>query len=281
MRLEVVLPAESVAVPPRAIVELAKHAEVLGYDGVWLPDHLLPPQPYGPTYGGVYEPLVTLAFIAAVTDRVRLGTSVLILPLRDPFLLAKQVATVERLAPGRVVLGVGTGWEEQEFAALRVPYVDRGARTDSAIRVIRHLHTVGHGSFEDDHFGFSVGTFAPMPTGSVPILVGGTSPAALRRAATLGDGWHGLGLGPKEFRARAEDLRARAHRPFETGTRVVWTGDDRRVQDAVDEARDFAGAGADHLAVWFGDITGFADRMAEFADAYAGPSSGSSRADHK
>jgi probable F420-dependent oxidoreductase len=270
MRLDVVLPAESVAAPPGQVVELARRAEELSYDGVWLPDHPLPPGPFGPTYGGVYEPLVTLAAIAAVTDRVRLGTSILILPLRDPFLLAKQAASVERLAPGRVVLGVGTGWEEREFAALRVPFAGRGERTDAAIRLIRHLHTVGHGPFEDEHHGFDVGTFAPAPTSPVPILVGGTSAAAFRRAATLGDGWHGVGVAPAEFRSRAADLRARAERPFEAGARIAWTGDDRPVRAAVDEARAFADAGADHLAVWFGDVDGFARRMADFAEAHAG-----------
>jgi probable F420-dependent oxidoreductase len=274
VRIEVVLPDESPQTPPSEIVELARRAEELGYDGVWLPDHLLPPEPYGPTYGGLYEPLVTLSFIAAVTSRVRLGTSILILPLRDPFLVAKQSATLERLAPGRVVLGVGTGWEEREFAAAHMPFGDRGARADSAIRLIRHLHTVGQGPFEDEHYGFEVGVFGPRPTAPVPILVGGKSPAAYRRATRLGDGWHGLLMGPREFGERAADLRARAGlrdragRPFETGARVAWPGDDRPLGEAVAEARAFVDAGADHLAVWFGEATGFAARMAEFAAAF-------------
>ncbi len=268
MRLEVILPDESPATPPSEIVEIARRAEELAYDGVFLPDHLLPPQPYGPTYGGLYEPLVTLSFIAAVTSRVRLGTSVLILPLRDPFLVAKQAATLERLAPGRVVLGVGTGWERSEFTATGSPFANRGARTDSAIRLIRHLHTAGAGPFEDEYYGFEVGVFGPRPASPVPILVGGKSPAALRRAARLGDGWHGLLMRPREFGERAAELRARAGRPFETGARVAWSGDDRPLREAVHEARAFADAGADHLAVWFGEAGGFAARMAEFAAAF-------------
>jgi probable F420-dependent oxidoreductase len=268
VRLEVVLPAETPATPASEIVEHARRAEELGYDGVWLPDHLLPPEPYGPTYGGVFEPLITLTFIAAVTSRVRLGTSILILPLRDPFLVAKQVATLERLAPGRVALGVGTGWEEHEFAAARMPFSDRGARTNSAIRLIRHLHTVGQGPFEDEYYGFQTGVFEPRPTTPVPILVGGKSPAAYRRATLLGDGWHGLFMGPREFGERAVDLRARADRPFETGIRVAWTGGDRPLAEAVAEAHAFAAAGADHLAVWFGEAEGFLARMVEFAAAF-------------
>lgn len=269
MRLEVVLPAESPAAPASEIVEIARRAEELAYDGVWLPDHLLPPEPYGPTYGGVFEPLVTLSFIAAMTSRIRLGTSILILPLREPFLVAKQTATLERLAPGRVVLGVGTGWEEHEFAAARMPFADRGRRSESAIRLIRHLHTVGHGPFEDEYYGFEAGVFEPRPTAPVPILVGGKSPAAYRRATRLGDGWHGLFMGPREFGERAAGLRARADRPFETGTRVAWTGDDRPLAEAVAEAHAFAAAGADHLAVWFGEAKGFLARMVEFAGAFA------------
>jgi probable F420-dependent oxidoreductase len=269
VRLEVILPDESVATPPSGIVELARRAEELGYDGVFLPDHLLPPEPYGPAYGGVYEPLITLSFIAAATSRIRLGTSILILPLRDPFLVAKQAATLDRLAPGRVVLGVGTGWEEREFAAVGVSFAERGRRTDSAIRLIRHLHTVGQGPFEDEYYGFEVGSFGPRPTVPVPILVGGKSPAAFRRATRLGDGWHGLLMAPREFGERAADLRARAGRPFEAGARVAWTGDDRPLGEAVEEALAFAEAGADHLAVWFGDADGFGARMAEFVGALA------------
>jgi probable F420-dependent oxidoreductase len=268
MRLEVILPNESPAIAPSEMVELARRAEEMAYDGVFLPDHLLPPEPYGPAYGGLYEPLVTLSFIAAVTSRVRLGTSILILPLRDPFLVAKQAATLERLAPGRVVLGVGTGWEQSEFAATGTPFTNRGARMDSAIRLIRHLHTTGAGPFEDEYYGFEAGVFGPRPTAPVPILVGGTSPAALRRAATLGDGWHGLPMPPREFGERAAELRTRAGRPFEAGARVAWSGDDRPLREAVDEARAFADAGADHLAVWFGEAEGFGARMAEFVAAF-------------
>ncbi len=269
VRLEVILPDDSPAVPPAEIVELARRAEELSYDGVWLPDHLLPPEPYGRAYGGVYEPLVTLSFIAAVTSRIRVGTSVLILPLRDPFLVAKQAATLGRLAPDRVVLGVGAGWEEAEFTATGMAFANRGARTDSAIRLIRHLHTIGHGPFEDEYYGFEVGVFEPRPTHPVPILVGGRSPAAIRRAIRLGDGWHGLAMGPREFGGCVTDIRARAGRPFDAGTRINWTGDDCSLGEAVEEAAAFAEAGADHLAVWFGAAKGFAARMAEFAAAFA------------
>ena len=143
--LGVVLPNEAVDAEPREIARLARRAEALGYSSVWLPDHLLPPAPFGDVYGGVYEPLALLAHISALTERITLGTSVLILPLREPVLLAKQLATLERLAPGRVILGVGVGWDRHEFAALEVPFSERGARADELIQLIAHLHAAGEG----------------------------------------------------------------------------------------------------------------------------------------
>ncbi|MCZ0994832.1 LLM class flavin-dependent oxidoreductase [Streptomyces noursei] len=109
-----------------------------------MPDHLLPPGPYGRPpegYGGVYEALTTLAYLAAATERITLGTSVLIAPLREPLLLARQSATLARLSGGRFVLGVGVGWHPYEFAAAGVGFGDRGARTDRTLRLVRHLHT--------------------------------------------------------------------------------------------------------------------------------------------
>ena len=147
MRLGVVLPNEAVDADPREIARLAQRADALGYWSVWLPDHLLPPAAFGDVYGGVYEPLTLLAHISALTEQITLGTSVLILPLREPVLLAKQFATLERVAPGRVILGAGVGWERDEFAALEVPFSERGARADELITLIEHLHAAGEGGF--------------------------------------------------------------------------------------------------------------------------------------
>ncbi|KQS98368.1 hypothetical protein ASG23_11175 [Cellulomonas sp. Leaf395] len=97
-----------------------------------MPEHVLPPGEYGPTFGGVYEPLVTLGYLAAVTERLRLGTSVLVAPLRDRFVIAKQVATLHQLSKGRMILGVGVGWNAQEFDAVGADYAHRSAITDEA-----------------------------------------------------------------------------------------------------------------------------------------------------
>ena len=164
MQVHVVLPNESVDVEPQVIAALAQRAEGLGYGGVWLPDHLLPPVAYGTTYGGVYEPLVTLSYIAATTSRIGLGTSVLLLALRNPFAVAKQAATLDRLSQGRFTLGVGLGWDRDEFAAVGADFGDRAARTDEAIALLRHLFRAGSGPFAGERFGFEAGVFAPPPT---------------------------------------------------------------------------------------------------------------------
>ncbi|HEY3561982.1 MAG TPA: LLM class flavin-dependent oxidoreductase, partial [Kribbella sp.] len=137
--LQVVLPDESAAMPPERLVELAIAAEQLGYGTAWLPDHLLPPGEFGSEYGGVYEPLVTIGYLAARTTRIRFGTSVLVLPLRSPYVVAKQAATLHRLSGERIVLGVGAGWVEPEFEAVGAAFSERGRRTDTSLGIIRDL----------------------------------------------------------------------------------------------------------------------------------------------
>jgi probable F420-dependent oxidoreductase len=269
MDLEVVLPDESPAMAPGTLVDLAETAERLGYRTLYLPDHLLPPAPYGDTYGGVYEPLVTLAHLAARTSTIRLGTSVLVLPLRSPFVVAKQVATLDRLSGGRAVLGVGVGWDRAEFAAVGADYATRGARTDEDIALLRHLFR-DDGPFHGRFHHVEQGVFAPVPAQPVPIMVGGTSAAALRRAATLADEWQGVGVGPTDFARCAARLRELSDRTPRLGTRLAWRGGRDELARTVDEAHALAAAGADAVAVWFGPAEGSADRMAEFLEAFQG-----------
>ncbi|MFK4182692.1 TIGR03619 family F420-dependent LLM class oxidoreductase [Streptomyces sparsogenes] len=272
MQLHVVLPAESPEMDIRRLADLAQEAEHLGYDGVWLPDHLLPPGPYGPEkYGGVYEPLTALAYLAAVTRDITLGTSVLILPLRDPLLVARQAATLARAAGGRFVLGVGAGWEAYEFDAAGVDFATRGARTTSALRVIRHLHEHGGGPYEDAFHSFDErAVFQPVPEHPVPFLIGGNSKAALRRAAEVGDWWQGVALEPREFAERRGRLRELGgERRIKAGTRIDWDDDGRDVRAVREEVEAWRAVDADHLAVWFGSVEGdgFRRRMRALAEA--------------
>lgn len=253
---------------PHRIIEFGIAAEKLGYQSAWLPDHLLPPADYGETYGGVYEPLIALTYLAARTEHIRLGTSVLVLPMRSPFAVAKQAATLHALSGGRLTLGVGIGWDRAEFDAVGADFSTRGARTDEGIALLRHLFESG-GPFSGDHYGFDTGVFEPRPQQHLPIMVGGTSDRAVARAAALADEWQGVGLAPAEFAQLAGRIRARAERSVLVGTRIAWPGGEAALTRAVDEARRFADAGADTLAVWFGAEDGFGDRMAEFATRLA------------
>ncbi|MFH8366133.1 TIGR03619 family F420-dependent LLM class oxidoreductase [Streptomyces sp. NPDC018031] len=270
MELHIVLPDESPTMSAAQLAGLAREAEDLGFDGVWLPDHLLPPGPYGPEqYGGVLEPLITLAHLAAVTERVRLGTSVLVLPLRDPLLLAKQSATLARLSGDRFVLGVGTGWESYEFDAANADFAGRGRRATEALRLIRRMHTTGGGPYTGEFHSFDErAVFQPVPDRPVPFLIGGNSGPALRRAAQLGDWWQGVALSPESFTEHRDRLRALTDRPVAAGTRIQW-GDDRPATEVAEEIAAFAAAGADHLAVWCGEVDGFAERMRQLVRAGA------------
>ncbi|AQA09622.1 TIGR03619 family F420-dependent LLM class oxidoreductase [Streptomyces malaysiensis] len=266
MELHAVLPAEQADADPRRLVELARSAEELGYGGVWLPDHLLPPKPFGAQYGGPHDALVTLAHLAAVTERIELGTSVLILPLRNPFVVAKQAATLAALSGDRFVLGVGAGWEKYEFDATGADFATRGARTTSALRLIRDLHTTGGAPFEDPHYGHPGGHFAPARP--VPLLVGGTSDAALRRAAAVGDRWQAFALTPEAFAERAARLRELAGRPVGVEARIGM-GDGPAAEAVAATAAtldSWAAVGAERLAVWFsGEANSAGERMRALA----------------
>ncbi|GAA4533075.1 TIGR03619 family F420-dependent LLM class oxidoreductase [Amycolatopsis samaneae] len=259
MDLQVVLPDEAPDMDPGRPAALARTAEDLGYETVFLPDHVLPPGPYGEVFGGVYEPLVTLAHLAAVTGRIRLGTSVLIVPLRDPFVLAKQVATLDRLSRHRLTLGVGVGWNTEEFAGLGRDFASRGRRTDETLELLDRLFTTGRGP--------DGGYFEPRPEGPVRILVGGNSAAALRRAVRWDGHWQSAGLSPAAFGQRVTRLTELAGgREIRATARMAWTGGRAELDRAVADARAYGEAGASAIAVHFGAEGGYAERMAAFAE---------------
>lgn len=272
VRLDIVLPNESPGMEPDTLVALARDAERLGYSTAWLPDHILPPEPYGDTFGGVYEPLITVAHLAARTSRIRYGTSVLVVPLRNPFVLAKQVGTLARVTVDRFVLGVGAGWSRAEFDNVGADFDDRGRRTDQALDLLRHLHGADGedpATGFDARIGYRTGVFAPRPQRPVPIMVGGVSNAALARAARVGDEWQGVGLDANDFAERLAHLRSLSDRPIVAGTRIV-AATDADVHGAAQMADALAQRGAQAVAVAFGRPPGTADRMAAFAEAVRG-----------
>jgi probable F420-dependent oxidoreductase len=194
---------------PDIIRGTALRAEQLGYDSVWVSDHVVVPQANIKNFGEtVFDPLVTLAVAAGVTSKVRLGTTVLIVPYRNAVVTAKMIASLDALSGGRVVLGVGAGWVAAESAALGVPFAERGAMTDEYLSAMLELWTSREPSFAGKYTQFGGLTFAPKPlqTPHPPIWVGGHSQAALRRAARFGAAWHPINRPPEELRAGRAEL---------------------------------------------------------------------------
>jgi len=199
----------------------AKAADDAGFATLWMGEHVVlfdrlasryPYAPDGafPVAGDVewMDPLVSLAFAAALTSRIRLATGILLVPQRNPLILAKEIASLDRLSGGRVALGVGVGWMAEEFAALGVPFARRAARAREYVDVLRRLWRDDVASVHGEFVSFDAVRSAPKPARrAVPVLLGGESRAALARAAEYGDGWYGFNLGPDEAGERIAVLR--------------------------------------------------------------------------
>ncbi len=270
----------------------AVRAEALGYDSVWVSDHVVVPNANVTNFGEtMFDPLVTLAVIAGATTRVRLGTTVLIVPYRNAVVTAKMVSSLDALSGGRVVLGVGAGWVAAESAMLGVPFTERGAMTDEYLDAMRELWTSRDPSFTGKYTRFSALRFEPKPvqTPHPPVWVGGHSPAALRRTVRVGAAWHPINRPPADLRAgRAELARlsqasGRTTPPALTlrndirilrpGEPVPLPGHGGRVlagepSALVDQIAELADCGVEHLVLEFLAIDGpeLDRQMADFAE---------------
>ncbi|MGQ4807634.1 F420-dependent glucose-6-phosphate dehydrogenase [Candidatus Entotheonellaceae bacterium PAL068K] len=211
MEFGVTIPNNWGIADPRQVLALGRLAEELGYDSVWVMDHLfntgyirerLDDKPY-------YHPLAILSHLSATTRRVVLGTSVLVLPYHNPVELAKYTATLDQMSGGRVTLGVGVGAMTEEFEALGIPLRQRGARTNTCIAIMKELWTNPDPSYASRGWRFSNLKFSPKPLQKphIPLWIGGASPGALQRAATLGDGWHPSGISPEAFNTGRQEVR--------------------------------------------------------------------------
>ena len=192
------------------ILDVAKQAETLGFDSVWVTDHILVPQSMDIIYrDNMLEPIALLSHLAAVVTRVRLGTSVMILPYRSPIVVAKMLATIDQLSQGRVIMGTGAGWMEEEFAALNAPFKERGDYSDECLRIIRDIWTHETVSIQGKFHHYDQMQTSPQPVqaGGPPIWVGGNSARSRRRVAELGDGWHASSLLASEMAPGCEHVR--------------------------------------------------------------------------
>lgn len=232
MQYGVILPNVGPMAQISVLASLAQRAESLGYDGLFLSDHVAIPSDLRSAYpyrsdgrfpltatDPILEPVTALSYLAAVTQRVQLGFSVLVLPYRHPVLNAKMLATLDVISGGRLIVGAGVGWMAEEFAALNADFDARGGLTDEHIAILRSLWSPPAPGASGAHYDVSGVSISPRPVQQPhpPIWTGGISPPALRRAAVLGDGWHGVRQSPADIArvaARIGQLRSDAGRPM-------------------------------------------------------------------
>lgn len=225
------LPNQGPLATREALATFARAADERGVASLWVSDHVIFPRTATGSYPGgrfphppdkpYLEPVVTLTAAAMVTTRARLGASVFILGHRHPVVMAKMLTSIDALSQGRLIVGVGVGWWKEELEMLGVPFTRRGRQADEALKVFKALWTQDNPAFEGEYFRIRDLGFAPKPVQKPhpPIWVGGDSPGAFRRVATLGDGWHATSKTPAQFSEALGRLRKAAddaRRPFES-----------------------------------------------------------------
>ncbi|MFL5674824.1 MAG: TIGR03619 family F420-dependent LLM class oxidoreductase [Chloroflexota bacterium] len=261
------LPNFPAGASPEGIDAATEVAERVGMSTVWTTDHVLVPNDAAADYGRIYEAVLTLAWVGARHPRVRLATSVIVVPQRNAVILAKELATLDSLSGGRVVAGVGIGWNEAEFANIGVAdrFHVRGAYLDETIRLWRHLWSGSTEPFTGRFHVLEDFAFGPLPVQQpLPIIVGGRAEAALRRAGSVGDGYHASATSPEAFATRipiVAEAAAAAGRPtpalsgrvrVEFGEAVTSGYAMRGDPDAIAaQVRAWASIGVEHIALYF------------------------------
>jgi probable F420-dependent oxidoreductase len=281
MQFGVCLPHRWKYASARLIADAAQEAESLGFDSVWVTDHVLVPVHHVERGHIFYEALITLASVSSITRTVALGTTVLAMPARNPIVLAREVATLDALSGGRVILGLGTGWIREELEAVGIVWAERGRFLDEGIKVLRLLWSEeGSISFSGRYTSFREMLFEPKPArrGGPPIWVGGMTHPSLRRVAQMADGWLPWAVSKEELEEGAAKIRALSggrritlacFSPAEIGSRSiesyvgtlgerhhVITGGPDQVIGTIEHLRK---SGLEHLALSFRDVRLFKD----------------------
>jgi probable F420-dependent oxidoreductase len=267
-----------------AMIVIAERAEALGYSSLWTSDHILVPKSRPEPFGNVLESFTTLSYLAACTEHIRLGTGILVLPQRNPLLVAKQAATIQHLSGGRLTLGVGVGYIEQEFGYLRADFGSRGRLADEYIPAMRELFESDAPEFHGEHVSYTDALFSPRPKVPIPIVVGGNSEGALKRAAKLGDGWYGLRLSPESARAAIVTTDDVGHKEnfavsLRVQTRVGGTVDGAEpgdtlhgdVSEIIKQVNRYAAVGVRHLVIepFSSNLQDFLEQLERFAEEIA------------
>jgi probable F420-dependent oxidoreductase len=209
---------------PEALVRVAQSAETAGFDSLWAGEHhvLATSSPRIPATNRILNPVVALTFVAAHTRTVRLGTGVLLLPQHQPLILAKELASLDVLSGGRLIVGIGVGWAEAEYEALGVPFRERGARADEYLAAMRAIWSEEAPAYHGRYVSFQEVKAFPHPVQqpTPPIVIGGRAPAVFRRTVEQANGWYGFALDLDETAGALAELReaaARHHRPSSLG----------------------------------------------------------------
>lgn len=280
--------ASSAGTDPESALEICRRAEAAGFDSVWGGEHVIRPariaSPYPYTADGrmpgdaetpIPDPLIWLAYVAAAAPSVRLGTCILILPQRNPLVLAKELATLDHLSGGRVDLGIGVGWLEEEFQALGVPWQRRGARTDEYVAAMRALWAGPEAEFHGEFVDFEPATCNPRPVnGDIPILVGGDTPVAIRRAARLADGYFPGTSDPETLARLIQELaiaaEAQGRDPDQIAVHAIFGA---QMADPLAGAEQLAALGVERamLPAFFFLGEGGLDRLSEFGERVVKP----------
>ena len=226
MKFGVTIPNNWGVEDPKQVLEFGPLAESLGYDSVWVMDHLfntgyirerLEDKPY-------YHPMSTLSYLAATTSKVTLGTSVLVLPYHNPVELAKYAATLDQISDGRVTLGVGVGAMTEEFDALGISMRERGSLTNECIDIMKELWSSHLPKYQSKRWDFSDLYFSPKPAqSSIPIWVGGSSPGAIKRTALRGDGWHPTGVSAESYALTKHEIMEAATAAGRDASAMTWS----------------------------------------------------------
>jgi probable F420-dependent oxidoreductase len=267
-------------VAPEGAATVARAAEDAGYDSVWTVEHVVvpanyeSPYPYSPTGkmpGGedspIPDPLIWLAYVAGATTTIKLATGILILPQRNPVVLAKETATLDVLSNGRLLLGIGVGWLREEFDAIGVPFEERGARTDENVAALRALWTEAEPTFAGKFVNFERAKSFPHPVqaGGIPIHVGGHTPAAARRAGRLGDGFFPAFTTPETIVPMLDIVRQAADEAGRDFDKIEITTGGPTDYDTIAQ---FADLGVSRVAVFAGarDLNGMTAKLRSFSD---------------
>jgi probable F420-dependent oxidoreductase len=249
VRLGIHLPQYGRASGPRAIADAARHAEALGFDDVWVSDHVVQPAEQGYPSPHLYDPLLTLAWAAAATDHVGLGTSVLVAAQYHPLWLANATASLDALSGGRLKLAIGVGWSRREFELLGQGFTDRGRRTDEILEILEACWTTDPTTYHGNAYDLEDVRVLPKPAHPIEIWIGGGSEAAYRRAARHGSGFQLIGLKPDTVVEPVGRIR-RDHPDASTYTISLRTGWDPQGMDPAeiaDERAAFEAAGVQHV----------------------------------